>query len=199
MKKILKIISSVNGAQSKSTQLADAVIEKLTANYPGSTVKVKDLSQQRYEHFHEGHLKVYRGMGEVATDVVAAVEKISDATINEVMDADIIVIGVPIYNFHVPSTLKAWMDHVMRAGKTFSFATGQAEGLVKNKKVYLAVSSGGIYSEGIGQTYDFAVPYMKAALGFVGMTDISTFWAEGCDMPGYKETALQKAIDQVAV
>lgn len=199
MKKILKIISSVNGAQSKSTQLADAVIEKLTANYPGSTVKVKDLSQQRYEHFHEGHLKVYRGMGEAAPEVAATVEKISDATINEVMDADIIVIGVPIYNFHVPSTLKAWLDHVLRAGKTFSYATGQIEGLVKNKKVYLAVSSGGVYSEGPMQAYDFAVPYLKAILGFIGVTDISTFWAEGCDMPGYKETALQKAIDKVAV
>lgn len=199
MKKILKIISSVNGAQSKSTQLADAVIEKLTASYPGSTVKVKDLSQQRYEHFHEGHLKVYRGMGEVAPDVAATVEKISDVTINEVMDADIIVIGAPIYNFHVPSTLKAWLDHVLRAGKTFSYATGQVEGLVKDKKVYLAISSGGIYSEGVGQAYDFAVPYLKAILGFIGMTDISTFWAEGCDLPGYKETALQKAIDKVAV
>ena len=199
MKKILKIISSVNGAVSKSTQLADAVIEKLTAHYPGSTVKVKDLSQQRYEHFHEGHLKVYRGMGEVAPEVVATVEKVSDDAINEVMDADIIVIGVPIYNFNVPSTLKAWMDHVMRAGKTFSFASGQKEGLVKNKKVYLAVSSGGVYSEGPMQAYNFAVPYLEASLGFIGMTDISTFWAEGCDMPGYKETALQKAIDRVAV
>ncbi len=199
MKKILKIVSSVNGAQSKSTQLADAVIEKLLAANPGSTVKVKDLAKQHYEHFHEGHLKVYRGMGEVAQEVVAKVEKVSDDTINEVMDADIIVIGVPIYNFNVPSSLKAWIDHVLRAGKTFSYATGQVEGLVKNKKIYLAVSSGAVYSEGPMQAYNFAEPYLKASLGFVGMTDVTTFWAEGCDMPGYKETALQKAIDRVAV
>src|SRR5689334_22647915 len=115
MKKILKIVSSVNGTQSKSTQLADAVIEKLLAANPGSTVKVKDLAKEHYDHFNEGHLKVYRGMGEVAQEVVAKVEKVSDATINEVMDADIIVIGVPIYNFNIPSSLKAWIDHVLRA------------------------------------------------------------------------------------
>ncbi|MCF6405718.1 NAD(P)H-dependent oxidoreductase [Chitinophaga filiformis] len=199
MKKILKIISSVKGAESKSTQLADAVIEKLTAQYPGTSVKVKDLSREPYPHFHEGHLKVYRGMGEVAQEAVAEVEKVSDEAINELMSADIIVIGVPIYNFNIPSTLKAWLDHVMRAGKTFSYASGQKEGLVTNKKVYLAVSSGAIYSEGPMQAYNFAVPYLEASLGFIGITDISTFWAEGCDMPGYKETALQKAIERVAV
>jgi len=199
MKKILKIISSVKGAESKSTQLADVVVEKLIAQYPGSTVKVKDLSKEPFQHFHEGHLKVYRGMGEVAPEIVAGVEKVSEEAINELMSVDIIVIGVPIYNFNVPSTLKAWMDHVMRAGKTFSFASGQKEGLVNNKKVYLAVASGGVYSEGPMQAYNFAVPYLEASLGFIGMTDITTFWAEGCDMPGYKETALQKAIDRVAV
>ncbi|SHM96478.1 FMN-dependent NADH-azoreductase [Chitinophaga sp. CF418] len=190
MKKILKIISSVKGAESKSTQLADAVIEKLIAQYPGSTVKVKDLLKQPYEHFHEGHLKVYRGMGDVAPEIAAGVEKISEEAINELMSADIIVIGVPVYNFHIPSTLKGWLDHVMRAGKTFSYASGQKEALVNDKKVYLAVASGGVYSEGPMQAYNFVVPYLEASLGFIGMTDISTFWAEGCDMPGYKETAL---------
>lgn len=199
MKKILKVVSSIKGPESKSTQLADAIIEKLMARYPGSTVKVKDLLKQPYEHFHEGHLKVYRGMGEVAPEVVAKVEKISDEAINEVMEADIIVITVPIYNFNIPSALKAWMDHIMRAGKTFSFASGQKEGLVKGKKVYLAVASGGIYSEGPMQAYNFAVPSLQASLGFIDMTDINTFWAEGCDMPGYKETAVQKAIDSVVL
>ena len=138
-------------------------------------------------------------MGEAAPEVVVEVEKISDEAINEVLDADIIVITVPIYNFNIPSTLKAWLDHIMRAGKTFSFASGQKEGLVKGKKVYLAVASGAIYSEGLMQTYNFAVPSLQASLGFIDMTDISTFWAEGCDMPGYKETAVQKAIDSVVL
>lgn len=199
MEKILKIVSSVNGAQSKSTQLADAIVEKLTARYPGSAVITKDLAKEPYDHFHEGHLKVYRGVGEAPPAVVEDVEKVSEATISELMSADIVVIGVPIYNFNIPSTLKAWLDTVIRAGKTFSYASGQVEGLVKDKKVYLAVSAGGVYSDGPMKAYNFAVPYLQASLGFLGMTDISTFWAEGCDVPGLKETALQKAIDSVRV
>lgn len=199
MKKILKVISSIKGPESKSTQLADAVIERLIQQYPGSSVKVKDLLKEPYEHFHEGHLKVYRGMGEVEPEVVERVERISEAAINEVMNADIIVIGVPMYNFGIPSSLKAWLDHIVRAGKTFSFATGQKEGLVKDKKVYLAVASGGIYSEGPMMSNGFAVPLLESSLAFIGMTDVTRFWAEGCDMPGYKETALQKAIDSIVL
>jgi FMN-dependent NADH-azoreductase len=116
------------------------------------------------------------------------------------MDADAVVLGVPIYNFAIPSALKTWIDHVARVGRTFKYgAHGSPEGLVKGKKVYLAVASGGIYSEGPMKAFDFAEPYLKAVLGFLGMTDIRTFRAEGTAIPNIKETALAKAIESVRI
>lgn len=199
MKKILKIVSSVKGAASKSTQLADAIVEKLLVRYPGSVVTVKDLAEQQYAHFHTAHLKVFRGMGDATAEAAQEVERVSDEAINEVMNADIIVIGVAVYNHHIPSTLKSWLDHVVRAGKTFSFATGQLEGLIKDKTVYLAVASGSVYSEGPGKAMDFAAPYLQAMFGFLGVTDVRLFRAEGCDMPGLAETALQKGIASIVL
>lgn len=114
-------------------------------------------------------------------------------------EADIIVIGVPIYNFNIPSALKAWLDHLVRAGKTFSYQTGRPEGLVKDKKVYLAIASGGVYSDGPMKSYDFAEPYLRAVLGFIGITDITTFRVEGTNVPDLKETALQKGIESVVI
>ena len=102
-----------------------------------------------------------------------------------------------MYNFGIPSTLKAWIDHIVRAGVTFRYSDGFPEGLIKNKKVYLAISSGGVYSEGPMKSYDFTEPYLRTALGFIGLTDITVFRVEGTFVPGVKETALPKAIDSV--
>ncbi len=107
------------------------------------------------------------------------------------MSADTIVIGAPRYNFGIPSTLKAWVDHIARAGVTFRYT---AEGLVKGKKVYVAMSSGGIYSEGPTAGYDFVAPYLKAVLGFLGMTDVTVVRAEGTAFPNLQPTALEKGL-----
>jgi len=113
------------------------------------------------------------------------------------MDADILVIGTPLYNFGIPSTLKSWIDQIARAGVTFSYANGKPEGLVKNKKVYLAISSGGVYSQGPMMEFDFTEPYLRKVLGFIGLTDIAVFRVEGINIPGRKEAALTEAIGRV--
>ncbi len=123
----------------------------------------------------------------------------SDAAIGQLMAADIIVIGAPLYNFGIHSALKAWIDHVARAGKTFSYSEQGAEGLVKGKKVYVAMSSGAVYSEGFYQAYDFVSTYLKAVLGFLGMTDLKLFRVEGVNIPGLKEQALDKAIESISL
>jgi len=99
----------------------------------------------------------------------------------------------------VHSALKAWIDHVARAGVTFRYTEHGPEGLIKGKKVYIAMSAGGVYSEGPYQPYDFVTPYLKAVLGFMGMTDLTIYRAEGVNIPGIKEYALEKAIDSIAV
>ncbi len=199
MKKILNVISSARGAASNSTQLANAIVEKLTEHYPGSTVKLRNLVEHHYPHLEESHLNAFFAPGEDATPEYKDAIKHSNEAIEEIFGVDIIVIGVPIYNFNIPSALKAWMDHFVRAGKTFSYQTGQPEGLVKGKKVYLAIASGAVYSDGPMKAYDFAEPYLRAVLGFIGLTDITTFRVEGANMPDLKETALQKGIDSIAM
>ena len=99
------------------------------------------------------------------------------------MSADTIVIGAPRYNFGIPWTLKAWVDHIARAGVTFRYTAEGPEGLMKDKKVYVAMSSGGIYSEGPTAGYDFVAPYLKAVLGFLGITDVTVVRVEGHRLP----------------
>jgi FMN-dependent NADH-azoreductase len=96
--------------------------------------------------------------------------------------------------------LKAWIDQIVRAGLTFRYgANGQPEGLIKGKKVYLAIASGGVYSDGPMKAYDFVEPYLRGVLGFLGMTDVSTFRVEGTSVPGIKETALAKGVESVQI
>lgn len=199
MKKILEIISSARGAASNSTQLTHTIIEKLKAQYPGSTVTQRDLVQKKYPHLEESHLSAFFAPPENQTEAYKTAIQHSDEAIRELEEADIVVIGVPIYNFNIPSALKAWIDHVVRAGRTFSYGSGHPEGLLKNKKIYLAIASGGIYSDGPMKSMDYAEPYLKWILGFIGLHDITTFRVEGVNMPDLKETALQKALESVAV
>ncbi len=125
--------------------------------------------------------------------------KHSNQAIAEIMDADIIVIGAPLYNFGIPSSLKAWVDHIARANVTFKYSEAGAEGLIKDKIVYVAIASGAIYSNGPMQPYDFVAPYLKSLLGFLGMTDLKVFRAEGTAYPGQAEAALQKGIDSIVL
>ncbi|SIO01391.1 FMN-dependent NADH-azoreductase [Chitinophaga niabensis] len=194
MKKILHISSSPRGAASSSILLANRIIEKIQNLHPGSTVVVNDTTEKDYPHLDSALINAYR-----ATEKPEDVLKDSDAAVQELFDADVIVIGVPMYNFNLPSALKAWIDHIVRPGLTFSYATGAPVGLLKDKKVYLAIAANGVYSEGPMQTYDHAEPYLRFILGFIGLTDITTFRIEGGGIPGIMETAVQKGLERVAV
>ncbi|TDO83063.1 flavodoxin-like protein [Flavobacterium chryseum] len=107
------------------------------------------------------------------------------------------MIGVPVYNFGIPAVLKGWIDQVARAGATFTYGDGTPKGLVINKKVYLSIASGAVFSEGPYKAYDFSEPYLRAVLGFLGMTDITVFRVEGTAIPDLAEGALPKALASV--
>lgn len=102
-----------------------------------------------------------------------------------------------MYNLTIPSTLKSWIDHLTRVGVTFKYVENGLEGLIKGKKVYLAISSGNIYSQEPRKSFDFTENYMRAILGFLGMTDVTVFRAEGTSIPGLKETAIAKATEKI--
>lgn len=193
MKKILHISSSPRGEASSSILLANRIIEKIENLHPGSTVVVNDTTKKDYPHLDAAMISAYR-----ATDQPDVLKE-SDAAVQELFEADVIVIGVPMYNFNMPSALKAWIDHIVRPGVTFSYANGKPEGLLKDKKVYLAMAANGVYSDGPMKPYDFSEPYLRFMLGFLGLTDITIFRIEGGAIPGIMETAVQKGLDSVAV
>jgi len=197
MKKILHIISSPRGAASFSIQLGNAIIEKILAAYPGSTVTENNLVDHPFPHLEEAHITSFFTPAESRTEANLEAIKHSDEAIRQIMDADIIVLGAPLYNFGVHSSLKAWIDHIVRAGITFNYGANGPEGLIKNKKLYIATSSGGVYSTGPMQAYDFVIPYLKATLGFLGLTDVSVFRIEGTKVPGVQETAVADGIASI--
>ena len=197
--KILHLISSPRGAASFSIKLGNAIIEKLHAANPSSTVKVHSLVDKPFPHLEESHLTSFYTPTESRSPEQAEAVKHSDKAIAEIMDADVMVIGVPMYNFSIHSTLKAWIDHIARAGVTFKYSDNGIEGLVKGKKLYLAIATGGVYSDGPMKAYDFTEPYLRSALGFLGMTDITAFRVEGVNMHDLKDTALEKAVNSIVL
>ncbi|MCZ4224007.1 FMN-dependent NADH-azoreductase [Pedobacter rhodius] len=199
MKKILHIISSPRGEDSMSIKLGKAIISKIQETYPGATVHEHNLAKQQFPHLEEAHLVAFFTPAENRSAENVEAIRHSNEAIAEIQDADIIVIDVPFYNFGIPSTLKAWVDHIARAGVTFKYGANGPEGLITGKKVYLAIASGGIYSDGLMQGYDFAAPYLKSVLGFLGMTDVSIFRVEGASIPVIQDTALEKGIQSILI
>lgn len=199
MKKILHIISSPRGEESFSIKLGNAIVDKIKSTYPGSTVKVNDLVTNQFPHLEEAQITSFFTPPQHRTPENIEAIRNSDKAIGEIMEADILVIGAPFYNFSIHSTLKAWIDHISRAGVTFRFTETGYEGLVHGKKIYIALASGGIYSEGAMQPYDFCATYLKAIFGFLGMTDVTVFRVEGTAIPGIQDSALEKAISSITV
>ena len=196
---ILQIISSARGVESYSTKLSQGIIDKLQAAHADSSVVVRNLATHPFPHLEEAHLQAYFAPAESRSPEQQQAVRHSDEAIAQVMAADVLVIGVPFYNFSITSSLKAWLDHLTRAGITFRYTPNGPEGLIKGKKVYLAIASGGIYSEGPMQPYDFATPYLRWMLSFLGLTDVTVARAEGVKLPEFQLAALQKGIDSVAV
>ncbi len=199
MKKILHIISSPRGEASFSIKLGRSIIDKLLIAYPGSTVKEHVLVNNHFPHIEEAQITSFFTPPQQRTSQNMEALKHSDEAIQEVMDADIIVIGAPMYNFNIPSTLKAWIDHIARAGVTFKYDEKGPKGLIEGKKVYLAITSGGIYSEGAMKSYDFGTPYLQMVLGFLGIMDISVVRAEGTSMPDKKDMVIETAIKSLVL
>lgn len=196
---ILHIISS-SRSNSYSAQLGHQIVEKLRAAHPGSTVHERNLTIRPLPHLEEVYVQGIFTPAEARTPKQQAAVQHSDTVIEEVLAADILVIGTPMYNFSIPSTLKAWLDHLVRAGVTFSYGATGPQGLITGKKVYLALASGGVYSEGSPMAgYDFIAPYLKPVLGFIGLTDVEVVRVEGTSMPNLEPTALAKAMESVAV
>lgn len=199
MKKILHIISSPRGNASMSIKLGNSIIEKIKTAYPENSVKEHDLTKEQFPHLEEAQFTSFFTPPANRTSENLEAIRHSEENVKELMEADIIVIGAPLYNFGIPSNLKAWIDHIARVGVTFKYDENGPEGLVKDKKVYIALASGAIYSDGPMASYDFVGPYLKSVLGFLGMTDVTVYRVEGTSLPVIQDTALEKAVEAILI
>jgi FMN-dependent NADH-azoreductase len=174
MKNILHIRSSSNLETSISRRMGDIVLDLLDKQCPNAQKTVLDLARNPLPHISPEQVQG-RMQGQYDT---AAFKPLVQA-INQLKGADIIVIEAPMYNFNIPSSLKAWIDYVCQPRETFAYSEKGPEGLVKNKKVMVILSRGGAYSDGAMVAMDHQKPYLKTVLGFIGMTEIDFLTIEG--------------------
>lgn len=182
MTTLLHINSSVRNAGSLSRQLTAEFLEKWQATNPQDTIVERDLAIQPLPHLDEDMLGAFFAPETERTSQQSQIVQLSEELIAELFAADVIVIGAPMYNFSISSGLKAWIDHVARAGRTFKYHETGPVGLLTDKKVYVFTSSGGIYSSGPNTAMNFHATYLKAVLGFIGLTDITFVHTEGVAM-----------------
>jgi len=193
--KILQINSSARAENSHSTRLANAFVERLIADQPDAVLTVRDLGHSPHPMLDEGALQALFTPADQRTSEQAARVALDDALIAEIQASDIVVLGVPMYNFGVPAQLKNWMDAIARAQVTFRYTATGPEGLLKGKKVYIALTRGGKYRD---TPNDTQTPYLKTFFGFLGMTDVQFAYAEGLAMgPEAEQLALSSAIEQI--
>jgi FMN-dependent NADH-azoreductase len=190
MSNILVINSSAASGDSVSRVLVADAVSKLLEVAPASKITHRDLGENPPPHLVSQTLNGVRGTA--TTDLEFAARRLSDELIAELRDADTIVIGAPMYNFSVPTTLRAWFDHVLRAGHTFKYTDGAVRGLLGGKRVIVIESRGGLYSEGAATAIDFQEPYLRHLLGFIGITDVTFVHAEKI---GYGPEARTAAIE----
>ena len=177
--KILQINASARSAGANSTRLADAITARLTAQHADAVLELRDLATHPHPVLDEPALGALFTPAEQRSAEQAARVALDDALIAQVQSADAIVLGVPMYNFGVPVQLKTWIDAIARAGVTFRYTENGPEGLLKGKKVYVALARGGLYRN---TPADSQVPYLQNVLGFLGLSDIEFIYAEGLAM-----------------
>ena len=176
---ILQINGSARSQAGNSTRLANDIVARLQAANPNARLTVRDLGANPHPMLDAAALGALFTPAEQRTPDQAARVALDDALIAEVKAADVLVLGVPMYNFGIPAQLKNWLDAITRAGVTFRYTESGPEGFLTGRKVYVALARGGRYR---GTANDTQTPYLKLILGFLGMTDVHFIYAEGLNM-----------------
>lgn len=192
--KLLHIDSSVLGPHSVSRQVSAAIVDRLRQATPALDVVYRDLTQTPLAHLSGSHLAAAQGApapAELGPDLAA-----SAAVLNEFLDADIVVLGAPMYNFTIPSQLKAWIDRVLVAGKTFKYDANGPQGLASGKRVIVAISRGGFYgAETPYAAGEHLETYLRWVFGFMGITSLEFIPADGIQVGAeHREKALAGAL-----
>lgn len=191
MKNILVITASIFGQNGQSSQLVSKTLDKLSRQYPDAQVHIRDLATDPVPHLDAERFGAFLAAPDDATADQAQIKAFSDELIAELKLADAVLLGVPMYNFGVPSVLKAYFDHIARAGVTFRYTENGPEGLIDDKPVYVLAARGGVYA---GTANDSQTPFLRSFLGFLGLTSVEFVYAEGLNMgDDHKAQSLDKA------
>jgi FMN-dependent NADH-azoreductase len=196
---LLHLDSSVLGAVSASRRLSAEIVARQLALLPDLAVTYRDLAADPPLHLSGAHMAAR--MGEVIEDATLNEDLVKgNAYLDELLAADIVVIGAPMYNFSIPTSLKAWIDRIAVADKTFSYTAAGPEGLLKNKKAFIASARGSSYpANGPSAAFDHQESYLTGLLAFLGMTDVTIVRAEGLAIgPEAKDAALARASEDIA-
>lgn len=196
--KILHLITSPAAENSFSIRLANSIIEKLQIDRPDSSVITRNLATDPLPHFDAIHLNSLITPTEEHTSEMTEVTSKTDELIKELSEADAVVIGVPMYNFGIPSTLKTWIDFISKPGKTFNYTENGPVGLLQEKPIFLAIATGDVYSKEEFKMLDHTETYLRTILGdFLGMKNIKAIRIEGMASSQFKDTAAEKASNHV--
>jgi FMN-dependent NADH-azoreductase len=194
---LLRIDSSAR-RNSVSRQLTAHFVEAWQQEHPDGTVIERDLAATALPHITDEWVQAIHTNPESLTAEQKSVLQLSDALVNELVQADTIVIGAPMYNFAIPAPLKAWIDQVVRVGKTVLFAASGPQGILKGKKVYVVTSRGGAFGRGTPtERFDYQEPYLRHILGFIGLTDVTFIHAENQKPGAQADIAKAAAIAQI--
>ncbi|QKE62634.1 FMN-dependent NADH-azoreductase [Aquipseudomonas campi] len=196
MSRVLVIESSARKEGSVSRQLTADFIGQWQAANPQDQIQVRDLAVEQVPHLDIDLLSGWMKPADQQNEVEKAAAARSNLLTDELLAADVLVLAAPMYNFAIPSTLKSWLDHVLRAGVTFKYTETGPQGLLTGKRAYVLTARGGVYS---GSAMDHQEPYLRQALAFVGIHDVTFIHAEGLNMGAeFLEKGLAQAREQLA-
>ncbi|PIA71607.1 FMN-dependent NADH-azoreductase [Pseudomonas sediminis] len=196
MSRILVIESSARQQGSVSRELTQQFIATWQAAHPADQVQVRDLAAEPVPHLDATLLGGWMTPSEQQSDAEKAALARSNQLTDELLAADVLVLAAPMYNFAIPSTLKAWLDHVLRAGVTFKYTETGPQGLLTGKRAFVLTARGGIYA---GSGLDHQEPYLRQALAFIGIHDVQFIHAEGLNMGAeFSEKGLAQAKAKLA-
>jgi len=192
---ILCLTSSPRRDTSYSSLVAMRVLRELQQVYPDATVTIRDLARNPLPHIDDEFVTATRSIAGARTERQRAQVERSDALIDELLAADVLVIAASMINFGIPSTLKAWFDHVVRPGRTFRYTKNGAQGLLPGRRAILVLARGGIYSGGPLRSYEHDESYLRSILEFIGITDVQSILIEGMALgPEFAERAVDAAM-----
>jgi len=202
VKQILIVEASPRGAESASRQLTHELKERLETQYPEAKFVERDLAKDPLPHLDYRTVKAIFTRDQAEGESLKGALHLSDQITAELLSSDLLVIASPLWNFGLPSSLKAWVDHIVRPGQTFRYTAEGAEGLALGKRAILVLASGGVFTQGPWKVWDTEEPYLRLILSFIGITDVQTVRAEGMNIPALAPDAIpsgKKAVEALEI